>query len=108
MSSSSATRPTTALLVDDDPATTAAHARRLEEEGYRVTRVGDATTALAFARQSPPDIIFVHMGRGGSGSSQFIQALRSNDATRNIRVALLSSYYDRSLERLGLTAQESW
>jgi DNA-binding response OmpR family regulator len=108
MSSSSATRPTTALLVDDDPTTSTQNARRLEAEGYRVTRAGDAVTALSLARQSPPDIIFVHIGRGGSGSTQFIQALRSNDATRNVRVALLSSYYDRSLERLGLTAHESW
>jgi DNA-binding response OmpR family regulator len=108
MSSSSVTRPTAALLVDDDPTTSAQHARRLEEEGYRVTKAGDAVTALSLARQSPPDIIFVHMGRGGSGSTQFIQALRSNDVTRNVRVALLSTYYDRSLERLGLTAHESW
>ncbi|MDQ6900677.1 MAG: response regulator [Candidatus Dormibacteraeota bacterium] len=108
MSSSSVTRPTAALLVDDDPTTTAQHARRLEEEGYRVTKAGDAVTALSLARQSPPDIIFVHMGRGGSGSTQFIQALRANDVTRNVRVALLSSYYDRSLERLGLTSHESW
>ena len=108
MSSASATRPTTALLVDDDPATTPQHARRLEDEGYRVTKAGDAVTALSLAKQSPPDIIFVHIGRGGSGNTQFIQALRSNDVTRNVRVALLSSYYDRSLERLGLTAQESW
>jgi DNA-binding response OmpR family regulator len=108
MSSSSATRPTTALLVDDDSTTSVKHARRLEDEGYRVTKAGDAVTGLSLAKQSPPDIIFVHLGRGGSGSTQFIQALRSNDATRNVRVSLLSSYYDRSLERLGLTSQESW
>jgi CheY-like chemotaxis protein len=102
------TRQAAALIVDDDPATTAQHVRRLEGEGYRVTKAADAASALNLIRQSTPDIIFVHMGRDGSGSSQFIQALRSNDSTRNIRVALLSSYYDRSLERLGFTAQESW
>jgi len=108
MSPTSVTRPATALILNDDPATTAAHARRLEEEGYRVTKASDAATALALAKQSPPSVIFVHVGRGGSGSSPFIQALRSNDLTRHIRVVLLSNYYDRSLERLGLTAHESW
>jgi CheY-like chemotaxis protein len=106
MRSSGVTRQPTALLLSDEPTT--ASVRRLEDEGYRVTRVAEAATALTLAKQSPPDIIFVQAGRGGSGSSAFIQALRSNDLTRHIRVSLLSSYYDRSLERLGLTAQEQW
>jgi CheY-like chemotaxis protein len=106
MRSSGVARQPTALLLSDDSSTAAV--RRLEDEGYRVTRVAEAATALTLAKQSPPDVIFVQAGRGGSGSSQFIQALRSNDLTRHIRVSLLSSYYDRSLERLGLTAQEQW
>jgi CheY-like chemotaxis protein len=108
MNPSRTTRQAAALIVDDDPSSTAAHVRRLEDEGYRVTKAADAASALNLIKQSTPDIIFVHIGRGGSGSTQFIQALRSNDLTRNIRVALLSSYYDRSLERLGFTAQEAW
>ena len=108
MGFSGVTRSASALIVDDDPATTARHARRLEEEGYRVTKAVDAATALSLAKHSPPDIIFVHIGRDGSGSTAFIQALRSNDLTRHVRVALLSSYYDQSLERLGLSAQEAW
>jgi DNA-binding response OmpR family regulator len=108
MGYSSVKRPISALIVDDDSSTTAAHKRRLEGDGFRVTTAADAVTALALAKQSPPDIIFVHIGRGGSGSTAFIQALRSNDLTRHVRVALLSKYYDQSLERLGLTAQESW
>jgi DNA-binding response OmpR family regulator len=106
MSSSGVTRQPTALLLSDEPSM--ATVRRLEVEGYRVTRVAEAAAALSLAKQSPPDVIFVQAARGGSSSSPFIQALRSNDLTRHVRVSLLSSYYDRSLERLGLTAQEQW
>jgi DNA-binding response OmpR family regulator len=95
-----------ALLVDDDTSTGPVYTRRLEREGYKVTKATDAASALSIAEQSSPDMIFIHLGRRGTGSSTFIQTLRSNDATRNIPIALLSKYYDRSLERLGLTAVE--
>jgi DNA-binding response OmpR family regulator len=104
--SSGVQRQATALVFDDDSSRSTAHKRRLETEGYRVTTAADAATALSFAKQSTPDIIFVSAGGNGSGSSTFIQSLRSNDLTRHIRVTLLSNYYDRSLERLGLTAKE--
>jgi CheY-like chemotaxis protein len=92
-----------ALLVDDDASSSAVHTQRLENEGYRVMKASDPISALSIARSWTPDMIFIHMGQPGSGSSRFIQTLRSHDETRNIPVALLSKYYDRSLERLGLT-----
>jgi CheY-like chemotaxis protein len=96
-----------ALLVDDDALTSAVHTQRLQSEGYEVTTATDAASALSLAKQSTPDMIFIHVGQRGSGSSGFIQTLRSHDETRHIPIALLSKYYDRSLERLGLTAVEN-
>jgi CheY-like chemotaxis protein len=91
------------LVVDDDPSTGSVYIKRLQDEGYQTTRAGDPTVALSLAQQARPGMIFVHMGRGGSGSSAFIRALRSNDATRHIPVTLLTSYFNRELEGLGLT-----
>ena len=96
-----------ALLVDDDASTAPMYMQRLETEGYQVTRAVDSTNALSIARRSPHDVIFIHLGERGSGSSAFIQMLRSHDETRNVPITLLSRYYDRSLERLGLTAVDS-
>jgi DNA-binding response OmpR family regulator len=93
-----------ALLVDDDPSTSGVYAQRLESEGYQVTSSADPTTALGLARRSAVDMIFIHLGHGGSGSMEFIQALRSHDETRIVPIALLSNYYDRALEGLGFTA----
>jgi CheY-like chemotaxis protein len=42
------------LLVDDEPGVRAIFARMLEEEGYRVTEVGDALTALEAVRAASP------------------------------------------------------
>jgi CheY-like chemotaxis protein len=96
-----------ALLVDDDASTSAVHTQRLQSEGYDVTKATDPASALRLAKQSTADVIFIHVGRPGSGSSGLIQTLRSHDETRHIPIALLSKYYDRSLERLGLTAVEN-
>jgi CheY-like chemotaxis protein len=100
----SLTRGPRALLVDDDASTSAVHTQRLQSEGYQVTKATDPASALTLARQSTPDIIFIHVGQRGSGGSGFIQTLRGHDETRHIPIALLPKYYDRSLERLGLTA----
>jgi CheY-like chemotaxis protein len=95
-----------ALMVDDDGANSASYMRRLRHEGYDVTKFSDPVAALSVAQRSTPVIIFVNIGRGGSGGAHFLQALRSNDNTRHIPVALLSSYYNRSLERAGLTPMD--
>lgn len=93
-----------ALLVDDDAATSPLHVRRLTERGYEVTASASAETGLALARRSPPDAIFVHVGRRGWGGSSFIQSLRSDDMTRHVPVVILASEYDAKLKKLGLTA----
>jgi len=90
-------------MVNDDGSTSETYLRRLQHEGYLVTRTADPAEALVLAKQSTPQMIFVNIGRVGSGSSISLQALRSNDQTRHIPVTILSSYYSRTLEDLGLT-----
>lgn len=90
------------LVVDDDVATGRVHMERLLHEGYRATGASDPGLALSMAQQARPSIIFVHIGRGGSGSSAFIHTLRSSDATRHIPVILLTSYFNSAFEGLGL------
>ena|SRR5438034_11516791 len=109
MGVSTSNRPR-ALMVDDDVTTSPVYLRRLTDEGYQVTTANDPALALTLAKESPPSIIFVHLGRGGSGCSAFIVALRAGDDTRHIPVAVLSHYYNPNLERIGLTAvvAENW
>ena len=78
---------TYALLVDDDSKTTPVHLHRLTQDGYRVTTVADSAGALTLARETQPNVIFVHLGAKGSGNSAFIVSLRAADDTRHGRVA---------------------
>ncbi len=76
MDPTTAPRRPMALLLDDDGATSASYVRRLQHEGYQVTKTSDPAAALNLAQRSAPAIIFIKMGLSGSGSTAFLQALR--------------------------------
>jgi CheY-like chemotaxis protein len=78
----------TALLVDDEALSRKAEQARLEGEGYMVFAASGATEALAQARQTAPNVIFVHVVSAG-GNLPLIQALRSDDACRHIPIVVV-------------------
>ena len=80
-----------ALLVDSDVGTREAHKQGLEAQGYNVVVAGSEAEALAAVTRSAPNVMFLHLGAGGSGNASLIQALRSNDASRHIPVVVLSN-----------------
>jgi len=84
-----ANRAATALLVDDDAVTRLANRNRLETEGYAVVMAQDETEGLNRARQSSPNVIYIHLVAGGRGSIPFMQALRSDDSCRHIPVVVI-------------------
>ena len=90
-------RIATALLVDDDSETQQVNTQRLEDDGYSVVLVRNENEGLARAKQMAPEVIFVHLGSTAAGNLPFIQALRSDDSCRHIRVVVL-----RSQPRFGL------
>lgn len=98
------------LLVDDDQGSARRHRNRLQALGYHVVDTSDPEAALVIAKQSAPRLIFLSIDRSGSGRTRFLQALRANDHTRHIPVAMLSSGHDRSMEHLGLqqVGRELW
>lgn len=103
-------RPVSALLIDDDAVSRSAHLERLQRDGYHVTSCADPAAALSIAQNSAPDVIFVHIGRRGSGSLPFLDGLRSDDHTRHVPVVILTNNRARSITRLGLTVvdQGQW
>ena len=98
-----------ALLIDDDLRAGADHKERLEADGYFVTLVTDADTALALIEEAPPAIVFVGIGARGTGSTDFIQSLRSSPFGQHIQVVILSKYLDEGVERgLHSVSRENW
>jgi len=84
-----ATRAATALLVDDDLVSRQANRLRLETEGYMVVLAQDEAEGLTRAKQSSPNVIYVHLAAGAQGSVPFMQALRSDDSCRHIPVVVI-------------------
>lgn len=84
-----ASRATTALLVDDDVVSRLANRSRLEGEGYAVVMANDETDGLNRAKQSSPNVIYIHLVAGSRGSIPFMQALRSEDSCRHIPVVVI-------------------
>jgi len=97
-------RPVRALLVDDDPKMRLGNVSRLEAEGYDVMQAGDLESGLSFARNSRPEIIFLHLGPVGSGGVAFLQKLRADDSMRHIPVSMLTNHSHLRLKRLGLNS----
>jgi CheY-like chemotaxis protein len=84
-----ANRAATALLVDDDLVSRQANRSRLEGEGYSVVMAQDESEGLNRARQSSPNVIYIHLVAGSRGSIPFMQALRSDDSCRHIPVVVI-------------------
>ncbi|HXN92186.1 MAG TPA: response regulator [Candidatus Sulfotelmatobacter sp.] len=83
-------RTSTALLVDDDSASSLATQRRLEDDGYSVVVARSGTEGLGRAKQTAPNVIFIHLVANGQDRLGFIQALRSDDSCRHIPVVVLT------------------
>jgi len=82
-------RTQTALLVDDDAASRKLNQQRLEGDGFNVTIASEKAGAVATAKRSAPNVIFIHMAGGRAGSLPLIEALRSDDSCRHIRIVVL-------------------
>jgi CheY-like chemotaxis protein len=93
-----ATRAATALLVDDEPASRRANLGRLEGQGYLVTVAENEKEGLSHARQSTPQVIFVHLVASSLGNVSLIQALRSDDGCRHIPVVVVTNHNDFGMQ----------
>ena len=91
--------PVHALLLDADRGRATEYAKELKGAGYQVVTATDVATALGLARQSRPDIIFLHAGSTGSEGVSFLSQLRSDNLTRHIPVHLVLPSSLRELQR---------
>ena len=96
--------PARILIVDDDR-----HNRQLLEvmltpEGYRIMTAATGEEALAIVAQQPPDLILLDVMMPGMDGYQVAARIKSNLATKHIRVIMLSALDDRNSRMHGLSA----
>jgi CheY-like chemotaxis protein len=92
------------LCADDDPDILALLTLRLERAGYKVAQATDGEKALELARELKPAAIVLDVMMPRLTGTEVLAALRADEATKDIRVILISARaQDVDVER-GLAA----
>jgi DNA-binding response OmpR family regulator len=91
-----------ALVVDDEPDIRALVAHHLEREGFRVRPVSNGTDALREARAHPPDVIILDLMLPGMDGLEVCRRLRSDGATANAPIIMLTAKADEVDRIVGL------
>ncbi len=98
------TTPATLLIVDDD-----ANVRKLLEvwlhyKGYRTLTASSGEEALALVKQRPPDLILLDVMMPGMDGYEVASQLKTNRATANIPIIMLSALGEPGARLSGLEA----
>ncbi len=80
------------LVVDDNIDSADMMTRLLRELGHQVSYAHDALSALALARQSVPDVIFLDIGLPGIDGYQLAMMLREQPDLRHVKLIALTGY----------------
>jgi CheY-like chemotaxis protein len=83
--------PRRILLVEDDRFLRRACEISLRQRGFVVTTAADGEEALRKVRAEPPDLILLDLLMPKMTGTEVLKALRAEEATREIRVLILSN-----------------
>ena len=84
------------LLVDSDGTARAAMANELRRLGHDVSETGDASSALAFARRSRPDLMVCDFALPDLDGVELLSDFRGSAELRNVRVLMTSAGADKA------------
>ena len=94
----------TVLLAEDDADIRFLVIFKLTQAGYQVRVLGDGLSAVADARQHPPDLIVLDVMMPGMSGLEACQELRKDPVTANIPVIILSALAQEADITAGLAA----
>lgn len=89
------------LFVEDDPSVAAMYRMRFELDGYAVDVAEDGLSALEKARSMRPDVIFLDIRLPKLDGIGFLEALRNDARTKDLRVIILSNWNEPELVERG-------
>lgn len=78
------------LVVDDSPTICAVLGRMLERDGYAVQKAADGESALEWARDMQPQLIFLDIVLPGINGFAVLRALRHDPRTAHIPIVMIS------------------
>jgi DNA-binding response OmpR family regulator len=92
------------LVADDDDDILLLVTTRLRRDGFDVIQARDGDEALDLALERRPDIAVLDIGMPGLDGLEVVRAIRANDATKDMRVLLLTAKAQESDVRRGFDA----
>ena len=98
------TRATTILVVEDNEASRDALSRRLARRGYGIVLAVDGHEAVSIGRSARPDIILMDLGLPGIDGWEATRQLKSEPATSQIPIIVLSAHAMTNDRDLALAA----
>lgn len=90
------------LVVDDEPYVVRALSFILKKEGYKVVTAVDGEQALKCVEEDKPDLIFLDIMMPKIDGYEVTQKLKSNEATKNIHIILLTAKGQEEDHKKGL------
>jgi two-component system, cell cycle response regulator DivK len=85
-------RPRTIMVVEDNEASRDALSRRLERRGYRIVLAVNGHEAVSMGRSARPDLILMDLGLPGIDGWEATRQLKSDPATSQIPIIVLSAH----------------
>lgn len=92
------------LIVDDEFQNRKLLEALLHPEGYRTSAAANGEEALASIAKCAPDLILLDIMMPGMDGYQVARALKSDPATSNIPIVMITALIDRSARLAGLNA----
>ena len=92
------------LVADDDDDILLLVTTRLRRDGFSVIQARDGDEALDLALEHRPDIAVLDIGMPGLDGLEVVRAIRADDATKDMRVLLLTAKAQESDVRRGFDA----
>ena len=96
--------PLVVLVADDDDDILLLVTTRLRRDGFDVIQARDGDEALDLALEHRPAIAVLDIGMPGLDGLAVVRAIRSDDATKEMRVILLTAKAQESDVRRGFDA----
>src|ERR1700680_2219457 len=91
------------LVVDDEPDIVALVAYHLAKAGYRVATAANGQDALGLARRERPAMVVLDLMLPGLSGWDVLEQLRSDDATRDVAVLMLTARKEEADRIRGLS-----
>ena len=96
--------PLVVLVADDDDDILLLVTTRLRRDGFKVIQARDGDEALDLALEHRPDIAVLDIGMPGLDGLEVVRAIRADEATKRMRVLLLTAKAQESDVRRGFDA----